>query len=160
MPRSPTSALARGKKMKIDVATPPDIKGVIYKMFSIDHDPCPLHGLKTGPDALDRTVPWGKNNYVNPPYNEAIKDFVLRAVEESSKGNNSYFLIPWRPCTKYYDAVFENCTSIKVLHKNFAFVGYSNPYMWPLAIFCFEAGKPAIFERTENENLKLYELKK
>jgi len=158
MPRSkPYPNLPRGKKFKTDVATPPHIKAEIYEKFSIDHDPCPLYGKKTGPDGLDRKIPWGKNNYVNPPYNEEMLAFAVRAKEEMEKGNNSYFLIPFRPCTSYYKEILKTCTNILFLRKNFPFVGYKSNYMWPLVIVCFETGKVPYFKKEKGKYLKIFE---
>lgn len=147
-------------KIKVDVETPPDVKWDIYQQYKIDHDPCPLFGLKEGPDGLDESVPWGKNNFVNPPWDkEGIANFAKRAVKEMGKGNNTYMLIPFRPATRYYDYVFEHCTGIDFVAEHVKFVGYNNIYALPLAIFKFEVGMPSCYEKVELNKLKIWRKK-
>lgn len=131
----------------ISVATPEDLKQAIWERYQIDHDPCPLNGHITGPDGLDRNVPWGKNNYINPPYLEAgITQFVARAVEEMERGNNSYFLMPMRACLRYFKQAMENCTGVLYFHTGVKFVGYTHVFPQQLALFEFEAGKPKLYQ--------------
>lgn len=147
----------RSARMKIDIETPPELKADIYKHYSIDHDPCPLHGLENGPDGLDPAIPWGKNNFVNPPWDkEGIIAFTARAIKEMGNGNNTYMLIPFRTGTRYYDKVFGGCTGIDFLGDHVKFVGYPQPYVLPLAIFRFEAGQPLVYEFKKENTFRVW----
>jgi hypothetical protein len=76
---------------------PPELYASLDSEFNFDFDPCPM----PRPDGYNSLVlPWGKRNYVNPPFNK--KDapfggpaaFVRKAIEERSKGNTSVFILP------------------------------------------------------------------
>lgn len=77
--------------------TPPALMDALASEFSFDFDPCPY----PPPEGYNSLVlPWGKSNYVNPPFNK--KDapfggpsaFVRKAVEEQKQGNTSAFILP------------------------------------------------------------------
>lgn len=69
-----------------DWATPDWLLADIQKRFKIDYDPCPLNYTV---DGLDRSIPWGRRNYINPPYNRIDKPaFIARAYEEWKMNNN------------------------------------------------------------------------
>lgn len=77
--------------------TPPDLMSKLHEEFRFDFDPCPCP-MPADYNAL--AVPWGRRNYVNPPFNK--KDapfggpsaFVRKGIEEQSKGNLSVFILP------------------------------------------------------------------
>jgi hypothetical protein len=140
-----------GNKEKIDICTPPEVLNQIVQRYGIDHDPCPLYGLHNGPNGLDRSIPWGKNNFLNPPYNKTMLQFIDRAVEEKEKGNNSYFLVPFRPYTSYYQAFFNHCTGMDVLTSKIKFQGYDTFFPWPLIIFKIEHDKHPIFNKVQGK---------
>jgi hypothetical protein len=77
--------------------TPPELIDQLLAEFSFDFDPCPY----PRPDGYNSlVVPWGKCNYVNPPFN--TKDapfggpsaFVRKAIEEQREGKTSVFVLP------------------------------------------------------------------
>ena len=69
---------------KDDWATPPDFYSKLNEEFNFDFDPCPLNHDITLWDGLE--IPWGKVNFINPPYSRKLKEaFVSKAVEESKK---------------------------------------------------------------------------
>ena len=75
-------------------------KGIYLKLneeFGFDFDPCPY----PKPDDFDGlSVPWGKSNYVNPPFRRNDGNgagptaFARKAIEENKKGNASVLLLP------------------------------------------------------------------
>jgi len=77
--------------------TPPEIMKTLDDEFHFDFDPCPCPRPE-GYNSL--TVPWGKSNYVNPPF--CLQDgpdgcataFVRKAIKEREKGNRSVIVVP------------------------------------------------------------------
>ena len=77
--------------------TPPDLYARLDAEFRFDFDPCPC----PRPEGYNSLVlPWGRANYVNPPFNK--KDaphggpaaFVRKAIAERDAGNTSVFVLP------------------------------------------------------------------
>lgn len=77
--------------------TPPDLIEELDKEFHFDFDPCPFPRQEKYNSLL---IPWGKSNYVNPPFNK--KDapyggpsaFVRKAIDEQHAGKTSVFVLP------------------------------------------------------------------
>lgn len=77
--------------------TPPDLYSGLDAEFHFDFDPCPC---PRPPDYNSLVVPWGRCNYVNPPFN--VKDapyggpaaFVRKAIDEQMAGKTSVFVLP------------------------------------------------------------------
>jgi hypothetical protein len=76
---------------------PPEFYAALDAEFHFDFDPCPV----SRPDGYNSlVVPWGRSNYVNPPFNK--KDapyggpaaFVRKAIEERDRGNTSVIILP------------------------------------------------------------------
>lgn len=147
MPRVPGTQGRPVQKILTNIETTDQLKEWIYERFKIDHDPCPLFGHLNGPDGLDRSIPWGKNNYINPPFVlSGIKGFTDRAIEEMEKGNNSYVLIPWRYFCKYYNTLASTCTGIIFFGYPVKFKGYKAGLPQQMALVFYEAGKPTLFQ--------------
>lgn len=71
--------------------TPPELYQSLHKEFNFDFDPCEY---PKSHDAL--TCEWGKMNYVNPPFRSkdgSPTKIVRRGIEESKKGNASFFTL-------------------------------------------------------------------
>ena len=76
--------------------TPPDVYERLDNEFHFDFDPCPY----PRGDRNSLIEPWGKCNYVNPPF--CRKDapyggpsaFARKAIEERGKGNTSVIILP------------------------------------------------------------------
>ena len=146
MPRPPQLVWKPAASILQSIATPEPLRLAIYQFYRLDHDPCPLDGHITGPDGLDRNVPWGKRNYINPPYVKAgIEAFVKRAIEEMARGNDSFFLMPFRASLLYYHEAMQHCTGIRFLGRNIKFEGYNSPFPQQLVLMEFEHDKPPKF---------------
>lgn len=71
--------------------TPPELYDVLSERFGpFDCDPCP-HPVPAGYDG--RIAPWGRCNYVNPPFG-GPGAFVRRAIAELEHGNESLLVLP------------------------------------------------------------------
>ncbi len=77
--------------------TPPDFYAALDAEFRFDFDPCPCP-RPAGYNSL--VVPWGKSNYVNPPFLKVDAPcggpaaFVRKAIEERSRGGRSVVVLP------------------------------------------------------------------
>lgn len=79
--------------------TPPHVYDPLHAEFNFDFDPCPCPRPQ-GYDSLQ--MPWGRMNYVNPPFRPADgvngkgpTAFVRKAIEENRlHGRGSVLLIP------------------------------------------------------------------
>jgi hypothetical protein len=71
--------------------TPPEIMQSLKKRFQFDFDPCPF----PKPDDFDGlAVPWGKKNWVNPPFTGGVMQWIRKAISERDKGNSSVIILP------------------------------------------------------------------
>ena len=77
--------------------TPPELYAKLDAEFTFDFDPCPY----PRPEEYNSLViPWGKSNYVNPPF--CMKDapfggpsaFARKAIAERDAGNTSVIVLP------------------------------------------------------------------
>jgi len=71
--------------------TPPDLLTQLDNEFHFDFDPCP-HPRPDGFDGL--SVPWGKCNWVNPPFTGGVMAWVRKAIYERSQGKRSVIILP------------------------------------------------------------------
>lgn len=78
--------------------TPPDMYTELDAEFRFDFDPCPYPRPETFNGIA---VPWGKTNYVNPPFRRSDgafgagpTAFVRKAIEEQAEGKTSVLVIP------------------------------------------------------------------
>ena len=77
--------------------TPPELYAELNAQYNFDFDPCPY----PRPDDYNSLIlPWGKCNYVNPPF--CKKDapfggpsaFARKAIAERELGNTSVIILP------------------------------------------------------------------
>lgn len=81
--------------------TPPELYAQLDAEFHFDFDPCP-HPRPDGFDGL--SVPWGKSNWVNPPFTGDARvpgrrkigpvAWLRKAVAEREAGNQSVMILP------------------------------------------------------------------
>jgi hypothetical protein len=77
--------------------TPPALYESLDEEFAFDFDPCPY----PRPDDFNGlAVPWGRSNYVNPPFRKSDSAFgggptafVRKAIDEQRKGNLSVIVL-------------------------------------------------------------------
>ena len=77
--------------------TPPAVYAKLDSEFNFDFDPCPCprpHNYNS------LVLPWGKNNYVNPPFlhsdapHGGPAGFARKAISERDRGNTSVLILP------------------------------------------------------------------
>lgn len=71
--------------------TPPDMMMRLQAEFHFDFDPCP-HPRPDGFDGL--TVPWGRSNWVNPPFTGGVMAWVKKAIVEQRQGRLVVLILP------------------------------------------------------------------
>jgi hypothetical protein len=77
--------------------TPPEVYAALDAEFHFDFDPCPYP--RPGP-FNGIAVPWGKSNYVNPPFRRSDgafgagpTSFIRKAIKEQKLGKTSVIVI-------------------------------------------------------------------
>ena len=101
-------------------ATPKQLYDELNREFNFDFDPCPLHSDFNGLE-----IEWGNSNFVNPPYSRKLKEaFVLKAIEQKSKGKKSVLLLPVSTSTKlFHDHIQPNAKEVRFIKGRVAFLG-------------------------------------
>jgi len=96
--------------------TPPKMMAKLQEEFNFDFDPCP-HPRPNGFNGL--TIPWGKRNWVNPPFISGVMQWAKKAVEECNNGKLIVMILP-----TYQSRV------IKYLGDNGAEIRYAGTPEW------------------------------
>ena len=106
-------------------ATPKSFYDKLNDEFHFDFDPCPLNAGEITPDKDGLLIPWGKRNFINPPYSRKLKEaFVKRAIEESKKGSLCVMLLPVSTSTAlFHDWIQPNAKEIRFVRGRIAFCG-------------------------------------
>lgn len=101
-------------------ATPKELYNKLNAEFNFDFDPCPLNSIFDG-----LNCDWGKSNFINPPYSKHLKwMFVVKALEESRKGNICVLLLPVSTSTKmFHKVILPNAKEIRFLEGRVRFLG-------------------------------------
>lgn len=91
--------------------------------FHFDFDPCPYSEGEPVFDGL--SVPWGRANFVNPPYSRKLKTaFVQKALEESRSGKRVVLLLPVSTSSAlFHDVIKPNAKEIRFVRGRIAFEG-------------------------------------
>ena len=115
-------------------ATPPEFYEELNNRFNFDFDPCPYNEGEIINDGLK--IEWGKSNFVNPPYSQALKEsFIKKGIEEMNNGKLSVFLIPVSTSTKlFHDFIKPNATSIEFIRGRIKFgkIDSNGNFYYPL----------------------------
>lgn len=106
-------------------ATPKSFYSLLDKEFNFDFDPCPLNTGVITPDIDGLLIPWGKRNFINPPYSRKLKEaFTLRAIVESKLGALCVMLLPVSTSTKlFHEHILPNAEEIRFIKGRLSFVG-------------------------------------
>ncbi len=100
--------------------TPKWLYNQLNDEFNFDFDPCPLYSKFDG-----LVIPWGKSNFVNPPYNRVDKPkFIKKAYEEWLGGGKTVvLLIPAATGTKQFHELIKPNAEIRFIKGRVAFAG-------------------------------------
>jgi site-specific DNA-methyltransferase (adenine-specific) len=113
--------------------TPKAVFQTLDAEFQFDFDPCP-----TNPKFNGLAVEWGLSNFVNPPYGNAISDWLSKAKEEQEKGKSSVFLIPSRTDTKWWHKYVMKADEIRFIKGRLKFDDQKNPAPFPSVVVVFK----------------------
>ena len=131
MAKNKDALLRKGKS--VHWATPEGVYDALNREFRFTFDPCPLHG-KGG---LER--PFGKRNYINPPYGPEITKWLAKAIVERQKGRLSVFLLPARTDTRWFhELVLPHANEIRFIKGRLKFGEAKNSAPFPSMIVIFE----------------------
>jgi site-specific DNA-methyltransferase (adenine-specific) len=91
--------------------TPDRVYEMIEKTWGIERsmmfDPCPINGT----DGL--IISWKDINFVNPPYS-LLKEFVQKALDESSYGNRTVMLLPSKTDQAWFHDLVYNHDGVEI----------------------------------------------
>jgi len=105
--------------------TPKDLLDYITKKYfgcKQFYDPCPLNSKFNGLE-----TEWKQRNFINPPYNRVDKEaFIIKAYEESKKGNKCVMLLPVSTSTKIFHSHILPFAKIEFLKGRVKFKGINS----------------------------------
>lgn len=125
------STIRKNTEERQVVVTPQKLKSELFSVYKLDHDPVPVNPTKNA-----MTAPWGKRNYVNPPFKYA-SGFLLRACDlAKSSDTYSVFLVPSPFKNLWFrEIVLSGCVQhITFLRHGLSFDGYKNTCPVPLIL--------------------------
>ena len=71
--------------------TPTDLMKQLDDEFHFDYDPCPF----PRPEGFDGLlVPWGKTNWINPPFTGGVLKWCKKAISENKLGKTCVIILP------------------------------------------------------------------
>lgn len=106
-------------------ATPKYFYDALDAEFHFDFDPCPLNTGEITPDKDGLKIPWGKRNFINPPYSRGLKEaFVKKAIDVSLDGRLCVMLLPVSTSTKlFHDYIKIFAKEIRFVRGRIRFLG-------------------------------------
>lgn len=115
----------RNLNHKDNWGTPLDFYLRLREEFAFDFDPCPLNIGEILPENDGLLIPWGRRNYINPPYSRKLKEeFVKRAIKEARGGALCVMLLPVSTSTVlFHDYIKPNATEIRFVRGRISFEG-------------------------------------
>lgn len=115
----------RNLNHKDNWATPIEFYKKLDDEFHFDFDPCPLNEGEITPENDGLIIPWGKRNYINPPYSRKLKEaFVHRAIKEADAGALCVMLLPVSTSTAlFHDQIKPNAKEIRFVRGRISFEG-------------------------------------
>lgn len=123
--------------------TPPGVYALISAMFGVRgahdfFDPCPLGGSAADAATDGLRMPWGRLNYVNPPFRDAALWLDKAALEASRGGCTSVVLLPARTHTRYMHLHgIAHADAIIILTDGVRFMGYKKDFSMPIMLLVF-----------------------
>lgn len=108
--------------------TPKSVYDALNLEFKFDHDPCPINYGEITPDKDGLIQPWGKCNFINPPYSRNLKEaFVRKAVEVSKSGATCVMILPVSTSTKlFHEVIKPNAKEIRFWKGRIKFKGINS----------------------------------
>lgn len=115
----------RNLEHKNEWKTPQSLYDKLNAEFNFDFDPCPLFYGEITPDRDGLLIPWGKSNFINPPYERKLKEcFIKRAIDESKKGAVCVMLLPVSTSTEiFHKYILPNTIDIRFIKGRVKFEG-------------------------------------
>lgn len=121
------------KGAKDSTATPKWLYDTLNNEFHFDFDPCPLNPTFDG-----LSIPWGKCNYVNPPYSDKVS-WIIKSLREYVNGNIVVMLLPVDTSTNWFhDMIRPFATEIRFLRKRLTYPPNNTPAAYPSMIVVFK----------------------
>lgn len=123
--------------------TPKELFVKLNDEFNFTHDPCP-----SDPNYDGLKLPWGKRNFVNPPYKNC-KKWIKKALDEADQGNLSVLLLPSRTGAKWFHKyILKKDLEIRFIQGYLVFDGYSKPAPFPSVIVVVN---PSVSSQNKNQ---------
>ena len=112
--------------------TPLELYRKLDREFHFDFDPCPINPTFDG-----LSIPWGKSNYVNPPYGRKIYKWLAKGFAEACLDKTVVFLIPSRTDTRWWHNFVMKADEIRFIKGRLKFGNHKNSAPFPSAIVIF-----------------------
>lgn len=109
-------------------STPVDFYERLNREFHFDFDPCPLN-----PQFDGLSIPWGKCNFMNPPYGRVIGKWIKKASENPV----TVCLLPARTDTRWFHDYIYGRAEIRFIKGRLKFGGGKNSAPFPSMVVIF-----------------------